>query len=321
MVDDMGYAGLSCFGNPYFKTPELDRLAAEGMRFTDFHSSGSVCSPTRAGLLTGRYQQRAGIEAVIHPRADHPEHRKGLQPSETTFAEVLKDAGYRTGMVGKWHQGYPQNSVDYHPQVHGFDEFHGYHSGNIDFVSHVGDHNQHDWWHGRVETPEEGYATDLINTYAERFIRRSAQTETPFCLYVAHLAIHNPIQVRGDPIRRTEAAWTRWKFREHSPAERVAKLKGMTLPIDEGLGEIRKTLDELGIANNTFILFFSDNGGTREIPSSHPKFRGMKGSLYEGGASGSGHRLVAGKNPGRISIESNDSEYRRHADLTVSCRS
>ena len=140
MVDDMGYEGVSCFGNSYFKTPEIDRLAAEGIRLTDFHSSGTVCSPTRAGLLTGRYQQRAGIEAVIHPRGDHPEHRKGLQKSETTFAEMLKDAGYVTGIIGKWHQGYPLNSQDYHPQNHGFDEFVGYHSGNIDFVSHVGDH-------------------------------------------------------------------------------------------------------------------------------------------------------------------------------------
>ena len=145
MVDDMGYQGLSCFGNPYFKTPELDRLAADGMKLTDFHSSGTMCSPTRAGLLTGLYQQRTGIEAVIHPVSDHPEHRKGLQLSETTFAEVLKENGYATGIIGKWHQGYPQNSDDYHPQEHGFDEFVGYHSGNIDFVSHVGDHYKHDW--------------------------------------------------------------------------------------------------------------------------------------------------------------------------------
>lgn len=288
MVDDMGYAGLSCFGNPYFKTPELDRLAAEGIRFTDFHSSGAVCSPTRAGLLTGRYQQRAGIEAVIHPRSDHPEHRKGLQLSETTFAEILKQAGYKTGIVGKWHQGYPKNTADYHPQEHGFDEFHGYHSGNIDFVSHVGDHNKHDWWHGRKETHEAGYATDLINQYADQFIRRHGEGNAPFCLYVSHLAIHNPIQVRGDPIRRTEEAWTRWRYREHSEAEQIEKLEGMTLPIDEGIGMLRKTLDDLGIAENTFVLFFSDNGGTREIPSSHPQFRGTKGSLYEGG-----HRVPA----------------------------
>ncbi|MCP4512527.1 MAG: sulfatase-like hydrolase/transferase, partial [Fuerstiella sp.] len=108
MVDDMGYEGVSCFGNPWFSTPEIDRLAEEGMRLTDFHSSGTVCSPTRTGLLTGRYQQRAGIEAVIHPFTDHPEHRKGLKLSETTFAESLREAGYNTGLVGKWHQGYPQ---------------------------------------------------------------------------------------------------------------------------------------------------------------------------------------------------------------------
>ena len=205
MVDDMGYEGVSCFGNPYFKTPEIDRLAAEGMRLTDFHSSGTVCSPTRAGLLTGRYQQRAGIEAVIHPVADHPEHRKGLQQAEKTFAEALQEAGYATGLIGKWHQGYPQNSEDYHPQNHGFDEFIGYHSGNIDFVSHVGDHNQHDWWHGREETHEEGYTTHLINRYSLDFIRRAAESAKPFCLYIAHEAIHNPVQVPGDPVRRTKS--------------------------------------------------------------------------------------------------------------------
>ena len=166
MVDDMGYAGVSCFGNPYFKTPEIDRLAAEGMKFTDFHSSGTVCSPTRAGLLTGRYQQRAGIEAVIHPVSDHPEHQKGLRKSENTFAELLKQAGYRTALIGKWHQGYPHNSAEFHPDNHGFDTFVGYHSGNIDFISHVGDHVKHDWWHGRKETQEAGYSTHLINQYA-----------------------------------------------------------------------------------------------------------------------------------------------------------
>lgn len=182
MVDDMGYAGVSCFGNPYFKTPEIDRLAAEGMRLTDFHSSGTVCSPTRAGLLTGRYQQRAGIEAVIHPVREHPEHRKGLQKTEVTFAQLLQSADYATALIGKWHQGYVHNSEDYHPQNHGFDEFLGYHSGNIDFVSHVGDHNEHNWWHGRKETKEEGYVTDLINRYAIEFIERNK--EKPFCLYI-----------------------------------------------------------------------------------------------------------------------------------------
>ena len=209
MVDDMGYEGVSCFGNPYFETPEIDRFAAEGMKMTDFHSSGTVCSPTRAGLLTGRYQQRTGIEAVIHPVSDHPEHKKGLKPTETTFAEALKEAGYTTGLIGKWHQGYPVNSEDFHPQVHGFDEFVGYHSGNIDFISHVGDHYEHDWWHGREETPEEGYSTHLINHYSLDFVRRHGKSDKPFCLYIAHEAIHNPVQVPGDPVRRTEEEWTR----------------------------------------------------------------------------------------------------------------
>lgn len=283
MVDDMGYEGVSCFGNPYFQTPEIDRLAQEGMRLTDFHSSGTVCSPTRAGLLTGRYQQRAGIEAVIHPVSDHPEHRKGLQLAETTFAESLKEAGYTTGLIGKWHQGYPVNSEDFHPQNHGFDEFVGYHSGNIDFVSHVGDHYEHDWWHDKKETPEEGYSTHLINEYADEFVRRHAGSEEPFCLYVAHEAIHNPVQVPGDPVRRTLDNWDRWKWKEVSEEERIEKYKGMTLPIDEGVGQIRKTLIELGIEKNTFVLFFSDNGPSGDFPSGSPELRGAKGSVYEGG--------------------------------------
>ena len=280
MVDDMGYAGPSCFGNPYFRTPEIDRLAAEGMRLTDFHSSGTVCSPTRAGLVTGRYQQRAGIEAVIHPESTHAEHRKGLQKSEVTFAERLKPAGYATGLVGKWHLGYPHNTDDYHPQNHGFDEFIGYHSGNIDFVSHVGDHIKHDWWHGRERVVEEGYVTDLINRYAVEFIER--HRDGPFCLYLPHLAIHSPIQVRGDPVRRTEAAGsTRWVADNES--ERVEKYRGMTLPIDEGVGKIRQALTRLGLDRNTLILFFTDNGASGDLPSGSPRWRGGKSSVYEGG--------------------------------------
>ena len=304
MVDDMGYEGVSCFGNPYFRTPEIDRLAAEGMRLTDFHSSGTVCSPTRAGLLTGRYQQRAGIEAVIHPVSDHPEHHKGLQLSETTFAEVLHDAGYVTGLIGKWHQGYPQNSNDYHPQNHGFDEFFGYHSGNIDFVSHVGDHNRHDWWHGRSEVREDGYSTHLINQYTLEFVARHAADDKPFCLYVAHEAIHNPVQVPGDPVRRTEESWDRWKWREVSAEERIAKYKGMTLPVDEGIGQLRRKLIELNIARNTFVLFFSDNGPSSDFPSGSPKLRGGKGSIYEGG-----HKVPAiAWWPGRINAGTQSSE-------------
>lgn len=319
LVDDMGYAGVSCFGNPYFKTPQIDRLAAEGMRLTDFHSSGAVCSPTRTGLLTGRYQQRAGIETVIYPQNRHPEYRKGLKNVEITFAEELKKVGYATALIGKWHQGFPENSAEFYPQNHGFDEFIGYHSGNIDYVSHCGDHGRHDWWHGRKETHEEGYTTDLINKYALDFIRR--HSHEPFCLYIAHEGIHNPIQVRGDPVRRRVvpgnpiahdvfAGWDRWKPAHEK--ERIEKYKGMTLPIDEGVGQVRSTLVELGLDRNTFVMFFSDNGPAAwEFPSDSPDLRGGKGSLYEGG-----HRVPAiAWWPGKIKAGTSSDELAISIDL------
>ncbi|MEM1294844.1 MAG: sulfatase-like hydrolase/transferase, partial [Verrucomicrobiota bacterium] len=137
--------------------------------------------------------------------------------------------------------------------------------------------------HGRTETREEGYSTHLINQYALDFVKRHGQSDEPFCLYVAHEAIHNPVQVPGDPVRRTEENWERWKWREVSEEERIEKYRGMTLPIDKGVGQLRNALIELGIEKNTFVLFFSDNGAAGEFPSGSPDLRGSKGSVYEGG--------------------------------------
>lgn len=281
MVDDMGFAGpsISPYSNPNYDTPGMDQLAREGMLFTDFHSSGSVCSPTRAGLLTGRYQQRAGIEAVIHPYLGHPEHRKGLRKSETTFAELFQNSGYATGVVGKWHLGYPEGDSEFHPQNHGFDYFRGYHSGNIDYINHWGDHYEHDWWHGQKETIEDGYTTHLINRYALEFIEKNK--DQPFCLYVAHESPHAPIQGPDDPIQRGPGM-----------AERVTPqdeaMKQMILEMDKGVEEIRSRVVILGLEKNTFILFFSDNGDAPNTNTGSPKLRGHKGSLYEGG-----HRIPA----------------------------
>ncbi len=276
MTDDMGFAGPSCqpYGNPHYKTPGMDRLAAEGMRFTDFYSSGTVCSPTRAGLLTGRYQQRAGIEAVIHPKDDHPEHRKWLHASEVTFAELFQQAGYATGLVGKWHLGYPQGNDEIHPQNHGFDYFKGYHSGNIDYINHWGDHFKHDWWHGRKETPEEGYTTHLINKYALEFIEENK--DKPFCLYVAHESPHSPVQGPDDPIQRGPGAKKR--VTPHAEA-----MKQMMLEMDKGVEQVRAKLVELGLDKNTLFLFFSDNGDAPRTATGHPSHRGNKGQVYEGG--------------------------------------
>ncbi len=276
MVDDMGYAGPSIapYGNSNYKTPGMDRLAREGLRFSDFHASGAICSATRAGLLTGRYQQRAGIEAVIHPRSDHPEHRKGLHESEVTFAELFQQAGYATGLVGKWHLGYAEETPKYHPLDHGFDYFKGYVSGNIDYVNHWGDHFRHDWWHGRKLTTEQGYTTHLINRYAIEFIE--ANRDRPFCLYVAHESPHAPVQGPNDPIQRGPGAQKRT-----TPANEA--MKQMILEMDKGVEQVRAKLVELGLAEHTLFLFFSDNGDARGTNTGSPKLRGHKGSVYEGG--------------------------------------
>jgi arylsulfatase A len=276
MVDDMGFAGPSIapYSNPHYKTPGMDRLASDGMLFTDFHASGAICSATRAGLVTGRYQQRAGIEAVIHPHATHPEHRKGLHEDEVTFAELFQDAGYSTGLIGKWHLGYAAETPKYHPMNHGFDDFRGYVSGNVDYINHWGDHMQHDWWHGRKETKEEGYTTHLINKYALEFIEQNK--DKPFCLYIAHESPHAPVQGPGDPIQRGPGA----KKRSTPHAE---AMKQMILEMDKGVEQVRSRLVELGLEKNTLFLFFSDNGDARGTATGSPRFRGHKGSVYEGG--------------------------------------
>ena len=281
MVDDMGYAGPSIepYSNSNYNTPGMDELAREGLRFTDFYSSGSVCSPTRAGLVTGRYQQRAGIEAVIHPMPGHPEHLKGLQKSEVTFAELFKASGYATGIVGKWHLGYPEETPEFHPHNHGFDYFRGYHSGNIDYINHWGDHYEHDWWHGDTETEEEGYTTHLINKYALEFIDQNKGN--PFCLYVAHESPHSPIQGPNDPIQRGPGM-----VKRTTPEDEA--MKQMILEMDKGVAQIRDKVVELGLDQNTLILFFSDNGDAPKTLTGHPRYRGHKGSVYEGG-----HRVPA----------------------------
>lgn len=142
MADDLGYGDLSCYGNEYINTPNLDLLASEGVLFTDYHSNGSVCSPTRAALMTGKYQQRTGVEGVVTAKS----HRDvGLALAEVTLAEELKQLGYNTGMFGKWHLGYDKA---FNPTLQGFDEFVGFVSGNVDYHGHIDQEGYLDWWDG-----------------------------------------------------------------------------------------------------------------------------------------------------------------------------
>lgn len=280
MADDLGYGDLSTFGG-WIEVPSLDRMADEGLVFTDFHSNGAVCSPTRAALMTGRYQQRAGVPIVIFAPEDRPTHVDGLQEVEFTFAEMLGDLGYVTGLFGKWHLGYyPQ----YNPVRHGFDEFRGYVSGNVDFFSHVDGAGRFDWWHGAEKSDEPGYVTELINKHALQFIE--SHRDEPFCLYVPHEAPHYPYQGPNDDPSGFRVAGG-YSGRLELSAEAIKeKYREMVVSMDQGVGAILDALRHWGLAERTLVLFFSDNGATPE--GSNGPLRGFKGSVWEGG-----HRVPA----------------------------
>ena len=283
MADDLGYGDVSCYGSKKIRTPNIDALAKGGMKFTDYHSNCPVCSPTRAALLTGRYQQRSGIEGVV-TAAKH--RHTGMALEEVTFAEVLKERGYVTGIFGKWHVGY---NAEFNPARQGFDEFIGYVSGNVDYHSHIDQAGFEDWWKNCEKVPEEGYCTDLITRHGIDFIER--HKDEPFCLYLPHEAPHYPYQGREDPPERLSGGR---KGKKAKGDEIVRAYKQMVEVMDEGIGRIVETVRRLGLERKTFIFFCSDNGATKR--GSNGALSGYKGSLWEGG-----HRVPAVAYwPGRI---------------------
>ncbi len=283
MADDLGYGDIGCYGSKKISTPNIDALARGGLKFTDYHSNCPVCSPTRAALLTGRYQQRSGIEGVV-TAARH--RHTGMALEEVTFAEVLKKRGYATGIFGKWHVGY---DVAFNPAKQGFDEFVGYVSGNVDYHSHIDQAGFDDWWKNLEKAPEEGYCTDLISKHGVDFIQR--HKDRPFCLYLPHEAPHYPYQGRKDPPERLSGGR---KGKKAKGPEIARAYKEMVEVMDEGIGRIVETLRRLGLERKTFIFFCSDNGATKN--GSNGALAGYKGSLWEGG-----HRVPAVAYwPGRI---------------------
>jgi arylsulfatase A len=276
LADDMGYGDLDCYGNNANDTPHLDKMARNGLRFTDFHSNGPVCSPTRAALLTGQFQQRVGIEGVV--LASRFRHT-GLKEDSYTIARYLKTQNYNTAIIGKWHLGY---DTVYSPLNFGFDYFKGFVSGNVDYHSHIDGEGVYDWWEQKSTIEEPGYSTDLITENSVRFILKNRKQ--PFFLYVAHEAPHFPFQGRDDPPDRTVGG----SFPMHGSTTDVeSTYREMIQALDDGVGEIFQTLEEFKLLENTMVFFLSDNGALEKVGSNAP-FSGYKSSLWEGG-----HRVPA----------------------------
>ena len=287
-TDDQGYGDLSCMGATDFRTPNLDRMANDGVRFTDWYSNSPVCSPSRAALLTGRYPGNAGVRSILRG------HRQttGLPSSVPTLATMLRDAGYQTAMAGKWHLGLTEDS---RPQSHGFDRSFGFFAGCIDYYSHIfyyganrpgpGLNPTHDLWEDNEEIWRNGeYFTELVADKAMEYLREMSATDKPFFLYVPFNAPHYPMQAPQEYMDRfAELPWDR------------QVMAAMISAVDDAIGKIMNEVERLGAAANTLSFFTSDNGPSRETRNwldgnQDPYYGGASGglkghkfSLFEGG--------------------------------------
>ena len=261
LADDLGYADLGVQGCPDIPTPHIDSIAGNGVRFTNGYVSSPICSPTRAGLVTGRYQQRFGHELNFGA----PDAPFGLPLSEATLADRLQARGYTTGLVGKWHLGINE---EFHPQNRGFDEFFGFLGGEHSYFPDDSD----PLLRGTQVVPETEYLTDACAREAVAFIDRHRQE--PFFLYLPFSAVHLPLEA-------TEKYLTRFPS---IPDENRRTLAAMLSAMDDGVGQVLKKLRETDLEERTLIFFLSDNGGiTAKNASRNDPLRGTKFQVYEGG--------------------------------------
>lgn len=281
MMDDLGYGDLGSYGGVDARTPSIDRLAREGVRLTDAYANGPVCTPTRAALISGRYQQRVGLEGVI--TVSPADRELGLPALGTSLPALLRTNGYATGLVGKWHLGW---KPEFGPNAHGFDSFYGFLGGAHSYYTNQGEifrvgAGPPDLYENTSPVEATGYLTDEITRRAVGFIARHA--DRPFFLEVAYNAVHWPFE----PPDRPPAAAVRGTARslrqmpdDSLPATRQDYVR-MLERADRGVGEILAALDQRGLTQNTLVVFTNDNGG--EWLSRNAPFFHRKGTLWEGG--------------------------------------
>jgi arylsulfatase A-like enzyme len=279
LADDLGYGDLSCYGRPDYRTPHIDGLAGEGLRFTSNYTAAAVCTPTRVALMTGRYPARLPV-GLAEPLA-YGDNSVGLPPEHPTPASLLKAAGYQTALIGKWHLGY---LPEYGPLRHGFDEFYGILGGGVDYFSHRTPSGTLDLHEGNVTVDRVGYLTDLLTDRAVQYIHR--HNRQPFYLALHYTAPHWPWEGPTDTAFSRTLATTADTIHGRfvngyadGGSQRV--FAAMMERLDQGVGRILRALRESGIDRDTFVVFTSDNGGERY--SYNWPVSDAKVSLHEGG--------------------------------------
>jgi len=263
VVDDAGYVDFGFMGSEDLETPNIDKLAKDGVIFTDAHVSASVCAPSRAGILTGKYQQRFGFEANGTGFGDSGDI--GLSDDVETMADVFKENNYKTIAIGKWHLGGTEAD---HPNNRGFDEFYGFLAGGRSYFSMTNPSKEHMLQQNGKQVNFQGYLTDVLGERSIHFVEENK--DQPFFMYLAYNAVHTPMEARTDHLK---------KYKDHSRQH----LAAMTWSLDENIGKLYKKLEELNILDNTLIFFLSDNGGAHNNESSNGYLKGWKGNKFEGG--------------------------------------
>src|SRR5579871_189370 len=273
LADDLGYADVACYGRPDLSTPNVDRLAANGVRFLQAYANSAVCTATRTALITGRYQYRLrlGLEEPLNTTTP----TVGLPPAHPTLPSLLKSAGYATSLVGKWHLGTLPN---FGPLKSGYDHFYGYRGGAVDYYSHKGTDDKDDFWDDDVPLHQAGYMTDLLGDRAVEVIGKSAASAQPYFVSLHFSAPHWPWEAPGDEAESARIAGTRLFDYDGGTQKTYQR---MIERMDLQIGRVLQAIEASGTLERTIVVFTSDNGGER-FADTWP-FTGRKTELLEGG--------------------------------------